>query len=107
MERNAPIRRGFRDNLGTAVDDFPLNMLTVVSDATMANYSTSQAAKKCGIHHITLQRWISEGKITGPKKTRVGGVIVRLWTDADLKRVRNHKKERYRKGRGRKPKLKR
>ena len=73
----------------------------------MRGYSTSEAALKCGIHHITLQRWISEHKISAPRKTRIGGVVVRLWTDADLEGVRRYKKEFYRKGRGRKPKPKR
>jgi len=72
----------------------------------MASYSTPEAAKKCGVHHITLQRWVSAGKIKAPRKTRVGGVVVRLWTDSDLQRVRKFKKENYRKGRGRKPKPK-
>lgn len=72
----------------------------------MTIYSTREAAKKCGVHHITLQRWVSDGKITAPRKTRVGGVIVRLWTDFDLKRVRNFKKYYYCKGRGGKPKPK-
>jgi DNA-binding transcriptional MerR regulator len=73
----------------------------------MATYSTSEAAKKCGVHHITLQRWVSGKKIKAPRKTRVGGVVVRLWTDSDLERVRKFKEESYRKGRGRKPKPKR
>ena len=73
----------------------------------MATYSTSEAAKKCGLHHITLQRWVSEGKVVAPSKIRVGGVIVRLWTDADVDQVRKYKQENYRKGRGRKPKSKR
>ncbi len=73
----------------------------------MASYSTPEAAKKCGVHHITLQRWVSDGKIRAPRKTRVGGVIVRLWTDSDLERLRKYKMENYRKGRGRKPKPKR
>jgi excisionase family DNA binding protein len=70
----------------------------------MAKYSTSEAAKKCGVHHITLQRWVSSKKLTAPRKTRVGGVVVRLWTGADLARIRRYKEKNYRKGRGRKPK---
>jgi hypothetical protein len=31
---------------------------------------------------------------------------VRLWTDADVEKVRKYKQENYRKGRGRKPKPK-
>jgi DNA-binding transcriptional MerR regulator len=68
----------------------------------METYSTSEAATKCGVHHITLQRWISEGKVKAPQKTRVGGVVVRLWTDSDVERVRKYKATHYRKGRGRK-----
>jgi DNA-binding transcriptional MerR regulator len=73
----------------------------------MASYSTPEAAKKCGVHHITLQRWVSAGKIKAPRKTCVGGVVVRLWTDSDLEKVRKFKAANYRKGRGRKPKPKR
>lgn len=73
----------------------------------MATYSTPEAARKCGIHHITLQRWVSEGRIKAPRLQRIGGVVVRLWDDRDVERVRKYKQENYRKGRGRKPKSKR
>jgi len=72
----------------------------------MKSYSTPEAARKCGIHHITLQRWISQRRISAPRKIRVGGVVVRLWTEDDLERVRRYKKQSYRKGRGRKPRAK-
>ncbi len=72
----------------------------------MATYSTPEAAHRCGIHHITLQRWVSEGRVKAPRLQRVGGVVVRLWSDGDLERVRRYKQENYRKGRGRKPKRK-
>ena len=72
----------------------------------MATYSTSEAARECGIHHITLQRWVSEGKVPAPRKQRVGGVVVRLWTDRDVERLRKFKAAHYRKGRGRKKKVK-
>jgi DNA-binding transcriptional MerR regulator len=67
----------------------------------MVRYSTPEAARKCGVHHITLQRWVSAGKVKAPRKTRVGGVVVRLWTDSDLEKVRKFKAAHYRKGRGR------
>jgi len=73
----------------------------------MQRYSTNGAARKLGIHPITLHRWVLEGRINAPKKQRIGGVAVRLWTDRDMKRVRKYKQENYRKGRGRKPKRKR
>ena len=70
----------------------------------MKTYSTPEAAKKCGVHHITLQRWVLKRKVNAPPKTRVGGVVVRLWTDSDVERVRKYKEQNYRRGRGRKPK---
>jgi len=73
----------------------------------MATYSTPEAARRSGVHHITLQRWVSSGKFRVPRKQRVGGVVVRLWTDRDVERVRKYKQENYRKGRGRKAKPKR
>jgi hypothetical protein len=48
-----------------------------------------------------------EGKFAPPKIQKVGGVSIRLWTDADLKRVRSYMKENYREGAGRRPKPKR
>jgi hypothetical protein len=73
----------------------------------MVSCSTPEAARKCGVHHITLQRWVSEGKVKAPKLQRIGGVVVRLWTERDIVRVCKYKQGHYRKGRGRKPKRKR
>ena len=54
-------------------------------------YSTAQAAKKLGIGRDTLHR-LREG-LKAPKLQRVGGVKVRLWSDADLARARRwHRK---------------
>ena len=60
-----------------------------------------------GINRVTLQRWLIDRKVKEPKKVRMGGVEVRIWTDQDIERLRHHKRENYRKGRGRKPKPKR
>lgn len=66
-------------------------------------YSTAEAAKTIGISRVTLQRWLISGRVKEPKKVAAGGVEVRIWTDADVERVRKFKLENYRKGRGRKP----
>jgi hypothetical protein len=70
----------------------------------MKQYSTREAAKKIGIHLVTLQEHIAAGKVPAPPVTRVGGVQVRLWTDRDIERVRetlpkiaNGRKTRYQK----------
>ena len=66
------------------------------------NRSTAQVARKVGIGKQTLHRWIREGKISAPRKQRVGGVVVRFWNDEDVDLVRRYKAQHYRKGRGRK-----
>jgi len=70
----------------------------------MSAYSNRTAAKKLGIHFVTLQRYIAANKIPAPKSTRVGGSIVRAWTEDDIERVRkvlptiaNGRKTRYQK----------
>lgn len=70
-------------------------------------YTTREAAKAAGITRITLQRWITAGKIRAPQTQLVDGVGKRLWSNEDISRLRKAKEEIYRKGRGRKPKAKR
>jgi excisionase family DNA binding protein len=73
----------------------------------MRTYSTKEAAKLTGIHHITLHRWIAAGKIRSSQSIRMNGHKLWRWTDSDIEKVRMYKKKNYRKGRGRKPKSKR
>lgn len=54
----------------------------------MRVYSTTEAAKKLGIHRVNLQKAIASGRISPPRVTTVGGVRVRLWTDKDIERAR-------------------
>jgi excisionase family DNA binding protein len=65
-------------------------------------FTTAEAAKKIGIHQITLQKWIAAGKVEAPKPVLVGAVGCRLWTRRDIARVVKVKRAIYRKGRGRK-----
>jgi DNA-binding transcriptional MerR regulator len=69
-------------------------------------YSTAQVALKLGIGRQTLHRWIREGNVSPPRKQKVGGVTVRMWTAEDIKCLRKYKEGNYRKGRGRKPQKK-
>jgi hypothetical protein len=57
-----------------------------------------------GVHKVTLQRWLLNGKVAEPRRISNGGVDARVWTERDIERVRKYKQENYRKGRGRKPK---
>ena len=73
----------------------------------MAPLSTEEVAKRIGIGRVTLERWLSSGKLKRPKTIRFGRNEFRDWTDTDVERVRKYKEANYRKGRGRKPKPKR
>jgi len=66
--------------------------------------TTSEAARRIGIHQVTLQRWIAAGKLKAPKPTLIGAVGYRLWSSKDVDALLKVKKAIYRKGRGRKKK---
>ncbi len=68
----------------------------------MRTLSTVQVARAVGVHKVTLQRWLLDGKLREPRRVRQGGVDLRVWTDQDVDRVRKYKAAHYRKGRGRK-----
>jgi excisionase family DNA binding protein len=72
----------------------------------MANLSTQDVARKVGINRVTLERWLSSGKIPSPRMIKFGKNEFRNWTTADVERVRKYKQKNYRKGRGRKPRPK-
>ena len=72
----------------------------------MQKYSTREAARELGLHFTTFHRYIAAKKIPLPPLSRVGGVRVRLWSEADIERVRallpkiaNGRKTRYKKKR--------
>lgn len=51
-------------------------------------YTTVEVAKAAGVPRATLQYWIKTGKITAPRVRLRGNRAVRLWTDAQRKRIR-------------------
>jgi excisionase family DNA binding protein len=61
----------------------------------MKQYSTVQVAELVGIGNDTLLRWIREKKVLAPQPEFVGGIRVRLWTEADIQRVREYKTKHY------------
>jgi hypothetical protein len=73
----------------------------------MKSYSTLQVARMLGVHKVTLQRWLLDGKLAEPRRIKNGGLDARVWTDRDVERAKKFKQENYRKGRGRKPRPKR
>ena len=51
--------------------------------------STGEAAKKLGVHIVTLQRHIKANTIQAPPLQLVGGrVKIRLWTARDIEKAR-------------------
>ena len=54
-------------------------------------YSTGEVAHQIGISRQTLQAWIAAGRIKAPESIEVGRATVRLWTKADIERVRKFK----------------
>ena len=52
------------------------------------HYSTREAAKKLAISFTSINRYIADKKIPLPPVVKIGGVSVRLWSDADIERVR-------------------
>ncbi len=67
-------------------------------------YTTKEAAEAVGITRVTLQRWIARRAVKAPKPQLRNGLGVRLWTEADVARLRREAKEAYGKGQGRRPK---
>lgn len=74
----------------------------------MATFSTRQVAKRLGVTHATLSRYIAAGKVPAPKTATSGGMTIHFWTEADIERVRkllpkiaNGRKTRYKKQKGR------
>lgn len=49
--------------------------------------STEEAARRAGIHPITLERWIAEGRIK-PRVVRAGKRRYRVWAESDVERLK-------------------
>lgn len=68
--------------------------------------STSEAAKKTGIHPVTLRRWLASKAVRPQIQPSVAvpidGKTLWRWTAPDVERLRAYKGAHYRKGRGRK-----
>jgi hypothetical protein len=72
-------------------------------------YTTIEVAKKIGVGHQTLLRWLYAKKLAEPERMIFGGQNLRLWTKDDIKRALKYKVEgaaerRSKKGMGRRKK---
>jgi hypothetical protein len=73
----------------------------------MEYLSTKEVARRARIGRGTLERWLTSGKLSPPGIVAIGDGTFRRWTLADLAKVRKYKAANYRKGRGRKKRVKR
>jgi hypothetical protein len=65
---------------------------------TQKTYSLLKAAEKAGIHRLTLIRWLEHGYIKlpeGQEITMPSGNVLRLFTDADIEKLKAYKDEHY------------
>ena len=74
--------------------------------AYVKTYSTRQAARKAEINRVTLQDWVTKGKVRPSQIIGLNGGKQYRWTDEDIRKIIEYKKENYGKGRGRRTDLK-
>jgi predicted transcriptional regulator len=55
----------------------------------MSKLSTEQVAKVLGVSKSALSRYIIAGKVAAPPETMAGGILMRLWSENDIERLRN------------------
>jgi DNA-binding transcriptional MerR regulator len=56
--------------------------------------STIEVARTLGLHRVTLQKWIRVGRVKPPKLTIRNGRAVRLWTPADVEKLKELKERK-------------
>jgi predicted site-specific integrase-resolvase len=64
-------------------------------------YSTKQAARQAGIHWVTLLRWQAHGKVSASHEIGMNGGKHWRWTQKDIVRIKEYKREHFRAGQGR------
>ena len=55
----------------------------------MAHYSTREAARRLGLAHSTLVRYIDQGKVPSPQMVTTSKTVVHLWTAEEIEKIRN------------------
>jgi len=67
-------------------------------------YSTKEAAKKVGVHWMTLHKWLAAGKIRPSEQIGMNGGKHWRWTSKDIEKIKKYKEEHFREGQGRRSK---
>ncbi len=73
----------------------------------MRSYSTSEAARKLGLHPSSLARYVAARKVPKPKVVITGQTTTHIWSEEEIEQVRkllpkiaNGRKTRYQKKEG-------
>ncbi len=68
----------------------------------MKSYSTSEAARRLGLHPASLARYIAAEKVPAPNMVITGRTTTHIWTEEEIENVRkllpkiaNGRKTRY------------
>jgi Mn-dependent DtxR family transcriptional regulator len=54
----------------------------------MTRFSTREAAKKLGIDHSTLAKYIEAAKVPAPETVQQGKRLAHSWSEEDIERLR-------------------
>jgi predicted DNA-binding transcriptional regulator AlpA len=54
----------------------------------MSNISTREAAKKLGLSHSALAKYIRLGKVPAPQSITSGGTTVHIWSEEEVEKLR-------------------
>ena len=79
---------------------YPMDLTLAVKHAIgmrVKRYSTVEVARLTGVHKATLLRWLYSKRLREPQRLRVDHQEYRVWSQTDLRRVVEFKKENYRK----------
>jgi len=58
-------------------------------------YSTKEAARKVGVHWVTLHKWMAAGKVRPSHQIGMNGGKHWRWTERDIKNARKYKAKHY------------
>jgi len=61
----------------------------------MMTHSTEEAAKKAGIHPVTLWRWLSQKRVRPSIAVPMKGQTLWRWTAADISKLKEYKASHY------------
>jgi predicted DNA-binding transcriptional regulator AlpA len=86
--------------------EIPLDKIVSICtiQVRMKHLSTRQVAKRLGLSHAALVRYIAAGKVPAPQTLEFGGFRAHIWTEEEIEHVRqllpkiaNGRKTRYQK----------